>query len=147
MSEAKTCVKCGWVSSGMGSRSCSNGGIHDCGAEPELDVLAVLKQKQDNAIKSHTSIVLSHKEAALVIAEIKRLEEEAETSDMVLIDLQRKLFAYTDAEVVWQARRSVHGFTFGWFSIYQSEVEDYATTKPNHEVRELLVRPTGETEE
>ena len=28
----------------------------------------------------------------------ERLEEEAETSDMVLIDLQRKLFAYTDAD-------------------------------------------------
>ena len=37
-------------------------------------------------------------DVADAIAEIKRLEEEAETSDMVLIGLQRKLNVYTDKE-------------------------------------------------
>ena len=59
--------------------------------EPESAVLKRLKFVNGKA---------KHEALADAIAEIERLEEEAETSDMVLIGLQRKLNEYTEMEPV-----------------------------------------------
>ena len=55
-------------------------------------------------------------------------------------EAQAQLREYTEAEVVWQARRIVYGHAFGWSGIHRSEVDDY-TTRRNCEVRRLVVAP------
>lgn len=104
-------------------------------------------QKQESSHESAIDVIgwrELEKCLADAIAEIERLEEEAETSDMVLIDLQRKLNVVTEAETVWEARK-IHGdgpFAFGgaWTKCASFDVEELKA-QGHYEIRELIVRP------
>ena len=149
--DRKYSCRCGTEDPVQGAADTEGGPLipEKVGPTPEPDVLERLKQIQPQ--KNYVGIDMRQLLAdAIAEIECERAEhaeccETLAKMDGQLVRAAQLLRQYTEAEVVWQARRIVYGHAFGWSGIHKSEVDDY-TTRRNCEVRRLIVAPKGETE-